>query len=527
MGCGISSILFLRRTPRRGVCPCRGRLSSWVALLATGLLAVSGPVPAAAAPPILDLSLRQAVLMAVENNPALAVQRLDIPIVRTYEDDQRAVFDPVFNAAAVRRQQRAPGATEGVGEYDLSTARTTTTAVDATLSQYLPTGTRFALEAGTVEGPAYLPSAYHASRAGLTVSQALLQGFGIDVNLASLRQARLDTRISEYEFRAYASAFLQQVEEACWDYTLAVRQIEIVDQSLKLAREQLTETEERIQVGKLARIERVAAEVEVAQRLENQINARSNLANICLLLIRLLNPGGPNPWADTVTIRTPDDTTPPAPDPLEQHAAVALRLRPEINQAKLQIQRQVLEVVKTQNGLLPKMDAFLTLGKTGYADSFTGSVHGEQGNGYDLAAGLTLQYPIFNRQAEADHRRAKLARAQANEALVNLTQLVQVDVRTAYVEVQRANAQLEATRQTRRLQEENLRAEQEKFRNGKSTSLLVGQVQRDLLQSQIMEARTRADCFKALVRLFRMDGSLLSRRGLVVPGDTPISDPQG
>ncbi|MFA5203881.1 MAG: TolC family protein [Lentisphaeria bacterium] len=502
-------------------------LLSKAALLATVLLAaVSGSVPAAAAPPVLDLSLRQAVLMAVENNPALAVQRLDIPIVRTYEDDQRAVFDPVFTATAARRQQRAPGASEGAGEYDLSTARTTTTAVDAALSQYLPTGTRIALEAGTAAGPDYLPSAWHASRAGLTVSQALLQGFGTEVNLASLRQARLDTRISEYEFRAYAAAFLQQVEEACWDYTLAVRQIEIVDQSLKLAREQLAETDERIRVGKLARIERVAAEAEVAQRLENQINARSNLANICLALLRLLNPGGPDPWACQVAIRTPDDAAPPAPDPLEQQVAVALRMRPELNQARLLIQRQVLEVVKTKNGLLPKMDAFLTLGKSGYADSFTGSLHGDQGDGYDLAAGVTLQYPLFNRQAQADHRRARLARDQAREALVNLTQLVQVDVRTAYVEVQRVNAQLEATRQTRRLQEEKLRAEQEKFRNGKSTSLLVGQVQRDLLESQISEARTRAECFKALVRLFRLDGSLLSRRGLDVPGADPVAAPE-
>ena len=398
---GFSS-LFLRWPPPRGVCPCpcRGRPAHLAALLAAvWWLAVSGSASVVAAPPALDLSLQQAVLMAVENNPALAVQRLDIPIVRTYEDDQRAVFDPVFNAAAIHQQQRAPGATEGAGEYDLSTARTTTTAVDATLSQYLPTGTRFTLETGTVTGPAYLPSAYHASRAGLTVSQALLQGFGIDVNLASLRQARLDTRISEYEFRAYAAAFLQQVEEACWDYTLAVRQIDIVDQSLKLARDQLSETAERIQVGKLARIKLVAAEVEVAQRLENQINARSNLANICLVLIRLLNPGGADPWACPVTISTPDGTTPPAPDPLEQHAAVALRLRPELNQAKLQIQRQVLEVVKTQNGLLPKMDAFLTLGKSGYADSFTGSVHGEQGNGYDLAAGLTLHCLLYTSDA--------------------------------------------------------------------------------------------------------------------------------
>jgi hypothetical protein len=38
------------------------------------------------------------------------------------------------------------------------------------------------------------------------------------------------------------------------------------------------------------------------------------------------------------------------------------------------IERDELEIVKTRNGLLPKLDLFVNMGKSGYASSFVGSV---------------------------------------------------------------------------------------------------------------------------------------------------------
>ena len=55
--------------------------------------------------------------------------------------------------------------------------------------------------------------------------------------------------------------------------------------------------------------------------------------------------------------------------------------------------------------------------------------------------------------------------------------------RRAHIEVQRLWQQVAAPAATRRLQEVKLRAETETFRVGRSTTLLVAQAQRDLLQS--------------------------------------------
>jgi hypothetical protein len=43
-----------------------------------------------------------------------------------------------------------------------------------------------------------------------------------------------------------------------------------------------------------------------------------------------------------------------------------------------------LEIVKTKNGLLPVIDLFIRMGKTGYADSFRGSVNDLDGESYDI-----------------------------------------------------------------------------------------------------------------------------------------------
>ena len=196
-------------------------------------------------------------------------------------------------------------------------------------------------------------------------------------------------------------------------------------------------------------------------------------------------------------------------------------MRPDLNQAQLLIQRGDLEIVKTKNGLLPRMDLFIGLGKTGYADSFGRSVGDIGGDGYDLSAGITLEFPFANREAQARHQRSLLARRQVAESLRNVEDLVREDVESAYIEVQRTRQQVDATAATRRFQEEKVRAETAKFHVGRTTALLVAQVQRDLVASQVAEVAAVTNCLEAQTSLFRLEGSLLVRRGITAPGQEP------
>ena len=477
----------------------------------------------------LKVTITEAILLCLENNRSLVVERLDPAIQQTFEDQERAVFDPTTNADISAGRVKE----ERLARSGSNTEDVTTDFIDGIISleQYFPTGTTVALEAGTqVDDSSLYDDNFYSTRLGMTVTQALLRGYGTDVNLARLQQARLDTRMSEYEMRGFTEFLVAEVERTYWDYALARRQIEIVEESLKVARQQLNETKELITVGRLARAELPAVQAEVAAQEQALIEARTNKESIRLQLLRLLNPVGPGLWQREVDLIHQPTLPEIKLEDVELHVDVSRRMRPILNEARLEILRGDLELVKTRNGLLPLMDLFITLGKSGYANSFGESLSNISKDSYDALGGVTFQYPIFNRNARAQHRRALLTREQSQKALETLSQLVEVDVRTAYIEVDRAKQQIAASSVTRKFNEEKLRTETEKLRVGKSTSFLVAQAQRDVLVSRIAEVQALANYLKALIDLYRQDGSLLERRRISAPGREPVNlstSPQG
>jgi outer membrane protein TolC len=460
----------------------------------------------------LTITLHQAVLMTLENNRSLVIERLNPLISQTVEEEAQAVFDPSVSAEI--ESYRAEGLT--VTSSGTVRSRNSADSISVSGSQFLPSGTVLGLDLESGRLGSDRSDNSYTARMGLSVTQALLRGRGLDVNLATLRQARLDTRISQYELHGFSEALVATVEETYWNYILARNQIRIFENSLSLAEKQLQETEEIIQVGKMAETEMVAAQAEIALRRQGLIEARSIMATTRLNLLRLLNPPGPNLWNRELLLVDQPVIPKIRMGDVESHVKVALRLRPEIKQAELEIELGELQLVKTKNGLLPRLDLFISLGKTGYADSFGDSVSNITGDDFDFTTGLRFEYPLRNREAKALHRRATLNDRRAREALDNLSQLIELDVRTAYIELSRAEKQISASRATLALEEEKVRIEKEKFRVGKSTSFLVAQAQRDLLQAQILEIKSVASYLQGLVRLFRLEGSLLERWGIKI-----------
>ena len=324
----------------------------------------------------LSLSIAEAVVGSLANNRSLEVQRIAPEITRTGELSADAPFDTAvdgkLSGASIRSPQGADAA--------LATSDAQRLTLGA--SRLFATGTTLGVNLDSVRSG----SADSAStRLGVSLTQALLQGRGSDVNLAAVRQARLDTAISFSELQGFAESLVAQVELACWDYLLAIRRIAIVESSLTIAETQFSEVRERISVGRMAEIELAAAAAEVALRRESLINARSSRDAGRLKLLRLLNPPGAAALSREVTIT--DVPVLPAEDPasIEDHVSLALRRRPEIAQARLQLERGDLTLVQTRNGLLPRLDLFITLGGTGYAASFGDSL--DVGDGHDLTAG--------------------------------------------------------------------------------------------------------------------------------------------
>lgn len=485
------------------------------------------PIPANHAPiptgERMQLSVEQAVMLGLENNRSLRVQQLQPVITSTFEDIERAVFDPTVYAETDYSGEQAQQVSRAT--RDVYRVRGNDLTMSAGVQETLPTGTDLQLSLQQTRSVSTRSPEQDTARVGLTLTQALLRGASLKANLASVHQAELNTLASVYELRGFTENLVASIESTYWDYVLAKRRIDIYTAALGVARQQLGETQKRIQVGQLPETELAAARAEVAQRQQDLIDARSSRDSLRLTMLQLLNVSSDDDgWSRHIDTTSSPELGKPLPMAgVSDLIALALRLRPELNQARLELEHGRLQVVKTRNGLLPKLDLFLTLGKTGYAGSFGNTVNDIGGPSYDISAGVRLELPIFNRDADARHRNAVATRDQARESLENLAQTVSLDVRKAYVEVQRSRDQIKASTATRTLQEEVLRAEQTKFRVGNATAFSVAQAQRDLIQSQIGEVEALVTYRKALIDLYRLDGTLLMRQGIQAPGDRMVN----
>jgi outer membrane protein TolC len=241
-----------------------------------------------------------------------------------------------------------------------------------------------------------------------------------------------------------------------------------------------------------------------------------------LILLLAILPPGADMEKPTVLADSPGPVGPL--DQLSSHLSLASARRPELLQARLELERGTLEVVRTRNGLLPRLDAFIALGGTGYAAAFGDFSAAAQGSGFQ--AGLSLEVALGNRAARAQADRARLGRTQTEESLRALERTVEADVRAAWLEAGVAAERVSSSAELRRLQEQTLAAETEKFRAGTSTTFLVAQAQRDLLAGQLAEAQAAVGQLLAVTTLYRLEGTLLERSGIQTDVQTAAPEAQ-
>ncbi|XAM00180.1 TolC family protein [Phycisphaeraceae bacterium D3-23] len=462
----------------------------------------------------LELSIEEAVVMAMRHNRDLQVQQLTPVITGTFEQIERGVFDPELFAELTYGESTASEIDRGTGQQ-FSVDDSESQAIVG-VRQQLPSGTDVELSIGQNRDTSNRAPEQQDARLGLTVTQQLLRGAGPAVNLARLEQAKLDTAASMYVLRGFAEALLAQVETTYWQHVLAAERITIFERSRDIALTQLDVVEKRVAVGALARTELAAPRAEVARREQALIDARSDLEAQRLRLLRLIDATPDDGLPREVRVSTRPQIEPEPLNDLREHLRLARGSRNDLAEARLRLEQDRLETIVTRNGVLPRLEVFAALGKTGYADTFGNSFSELDGETYDLAAGVRLSHLLGNDAAEARNQAAYASRRQSAAAIENLEQLVDLDVRLAANELERARQQITASATTRSLQEETVRAEQERFEVGASTTLLVAQAQRDLLEAQIAEVEAIVAYRLALIDLYLAEGSLLDRRGFVI-----------
>lgn len=467
----------------------------------------------------LEVSLSQAIFTGLSNNKAFEVQKFKPPSISMAEEVERAVFDPVAKADLQTTRDKTD---------KISTGRTMQASTSVT--ELLPTGTKIeALLAteyskgvnlvdtttGTTNSTG-TEDKYWKTYTRLSVNQALLQGAGLETNLVSLRKARVDTQISMYELTGLAQTLASEIEGAYWEYFLALMKVDIFEKALVLSSRLSRETRQRIAAGEKAASEIFSFQAEEASTRQTLKDAQSLQEKTRIKLLRLISPPSFDIWNRKLALLTRPNIPPDSVEDIASHIQVALRMRPDINQARLEEQKGTLEIVRTKNGLLPKLDAFLQFGRTGYAKNFDLSLYdyGSGEGGLDYMARLQFEFPPINRKAKAEYTKSVLELAKSRDAIENLVQLAQQDVLLAYVEVERARTQIRLSADTVKYQLEKRDSEIERYRLGTGSALRVTQAERDLINSQVSAAQARIDYLKGLTAFYVADGSLLARRGI-------------
>lgn len=460
----------------------------------------------------LYISIKSAVTDALKRNPTVTIQALEQDKAKSLVSLEISSFEPQITASATQSKselQRLLGTRVEPLKMSLNNNQYL-----VGITEVLPTGTNISANASMSGQVSSLYTDQFSGNVGFTITQSLLQGFGLGAGMANLRKANIDLDITNMEMKAIAEQLVADVEKTYWEYYLASQEINIQKKSMELAEKQLQETMERVNVGKLSELEIAAVNAEVAQRKEALIDAQSNYEQVRLKLIHLLNPGDTDQWSKNIF--TTDSPFDPADslDTVENHEKIGLKYRPDLIQAKLSLKKGEVDVVKTRNGLLPKMDFFITFARTSYSQSFGHATPDISSPFYNINGGFNFALPLTDRNARAAYKYANTSKKQLELSLENMQRMVQLDIRSSYIEVLRSREQIDATKITRSLQEKKLDAELEKFRVGKSTNFLVLQAQRDFISSQLDEARSMVSYLNSLINLYQMEGTLLDRRGI-------------
>lgn len=476
------------------------------------------------------ITLHGAVCRVLGSNQALRIEKLRPEVSNTGIESAESEFDTFLTAGMEYETQHSSTLSPRSRDAQSSDTRTEETRVSRSfrqnigLSQRLPTGTDISVGFSNSRSWSNSSLPFYSQALNLNITQNLLKGAGCEVNLVRIWQAENNFVASLYQLQQYVINTVTETMSTYWDVYLALRTLEIARKGHEVAREQRERTEEFVQVGKSPPLELLAAQAEEAARVSSVISAASTLKRQQLIFIRQLNPEGlPREWTSLI-YPSEDPVLPAEPVNIKDRIRLAMYYRPDLRQAEIDLSNSELEVIRTENGLLPALDLTGSLGFSGSGDHFSQAFQKVENRDFpSYGVGLQFSYPLQNRSARAAYRRSVFQEDMAREAIQNYRQTIEYDVRIAINEIERTTRLIDSTKVTRLLREEELLAENEKFRVGRSTQLLVAQAQRDLIQAQLDEITAEVASIKAYILLYKAEGTTLQRLGITPVCITPES----
>jgi outer membrane protein len=497
--------------------------------IALGAVLTSGPAwaqaggaaQAGSAVETIQLTLEDAVRRAVEHNPDLVIIRLGTEVETARVAESRGAFAPVFSTVLGRSSSVLPPTSFLSGDrgVDVDDWFSSTG-----LRQRLPWGAgawSVSWDASRTATNNPISSFDPSLQSGFEVafSQPLLRDRKIDAARHQYIIARRNQESSELRFRESVVQTVAAVKQAYWTLKATIANVGVQRRSLELAQELARENKIRVDAGQVPPLDLVQAEAEAAQRRENLIQATATAEDAEDALRRLImDPSDGSFWRMRLDPIEEPSGRGPLPD-VDSAVANALNARFDIARASHELENAKTDVEFLGNQKLPDVRLETSyrgsgLGGTQFVRTggFPGVIIDRRNTSFGDAlgqvfspdyptwsVGVSVSYPIGRSYEEASLARAEVERRQAAQRIASLRLDAAETVRRAARQIRSTAERIDAARAGATLAEERLAAERRRYEVGLSTTFLVTQAQRDLLQAQVNLLQTTFDYESALV----------------------------
>ena len=238
-------------------------------------------------------------------------------------------------------------------------------------TQLLPTGTSFfvslnGLRSSSTQQSLLLDPAV-ATRMSMGFNQPLLSGLGLKSNLRFLLVARNNENVSGAIFQNQLQQTIAQVENAYWDMAQFQQNVKVAEDSLAAAQSLYENSKRQAEVGALAPLDVVSAQSAVAASERDLVIARTNLQIQETQLKNLLSKRIDSDLESAQIV-----TTDPLPEPrdsdiptVQEALADAYHNRPDLKTAQMNVQNEEISTQYTANNLLPTGNVFAQYASAG------------------------------------------------------------------------------------------------------------------------------------------------------------------
>lgn len=469
----------------------------------------------------LRLTVDDAVRRAVEHNPDLAIVRLGTEVEAARVGESRGAFVPVFSTTLGRSSAVTPPSNFLLGEtgVDINDWFSSTG-----VRQRLPWGSgvwSLSWDSSRTRTNNPISSFDPSLQSGfqLAFSQPLLKDRSIDPARQQFIIAKRNQESSDLRFRETVVQTVAAVKQAYWTLKANLANVTVQQRSLELAQQLSRENRVRVDVGQTPPLDLVQADAEVAQRRENLIRARTAAEDAEDALRRLImDPADASFWQlhiDPIEEPTFGGSLP------DVNAAVtrALSERYDLARADQELENAATTVQFLDNQRLPDVRLETSyrgngLGGTQFVRTggFPGLVTGSRNLGFGNALGqvfsndyptwslgVTVNYPLGRSFEAASLARAQVERRQAAQRIESLRVEAAETVRRAGRRIPSTAERVDAARAGATLARQRLETEQRRYEVGLSTTFLVTQAQRDLLEAEVNLLQTEFEYESALV----------------------------